>query len=267
MNGLEIIRWSGRRWTLTIAAALVIQVGLLAWLGRGMRFQSTPPGISTTISLAGDPWLTEQIQRLPLYRDPTLFALPNLQGFSGSAWLRFTPLENTPRDWAEPARTMSLDPLRLARGFQPFSDADFAGPMLTVDRPILRITGTDAFVPNQPVAGRSEIAVEGPLAGRVLLAVAELPSWQHRDILSNSIVQLTVLATGEPFSAVLLSGCGLAGADQAAVDFAANARFAPHAQLAGVPAGMDGPLVSGRMIFRWHTMPLVPTNAVPGGGP
>jgi hypothetical protein len=265
MNGLEFIRWSGRRWTLTIAAAMVIQVGLLAWLGRGLRFQSTPPEIKTSISLAGDPWLTEQIQRLPLYRDPTLFALPNLQGFSGSAWLRFTPLENTPRDWTERARTLPLDPRQLALAFQPFAATDLPGPLLTADRPILRITGTDAFVPTQPVAGRSEVSLDGPLAARALLTPSELPSWQHRDILSNSVVQLSVLATGEPFSAVLLSGSGRAEADQAALNFATSARFSPLDERPGAPATMEGPMISGRMIFRWHTLPIVPTNTIPGG--
>lgn len=264
MNGLETIRWSGRRWTLTIVAALFIQIGLLAWLGHGMRFQSTPPEVRTTIDLAGDPWLTEQIQRLPMYRDPTLFALPNLQGFSGSAWLHFTPLENTPRDWAEPVRTLSLDPRQLARTFQPFTATDLAGPLLTADRPILRITGTDAFVPNQPVSGRSEISLEGPLAARPLLAPPALPSWQHRDILSNSVVQLSVLATGEPFSAVLLSGSGRAEADQSALAFATRTRFAPLDANPGEPATVAGPLVSGRMLFHWHTLPIIPTNLVPG---
>lgn len=264
MNGLETIRWSGRRWTLTILAALVMQIGLLAWLGRGLRFQSTPPEVSTTIDLAGDPWVTEQIQRLPMFRDPTLFALPNLQGFSGSAWLRFTPLENTPRDWTEPARTLALDPRQLARAFQPFIATDRTGPVLTADRPILRITGTDAFVPNQPVPGRSEIFLEGPLAARPLLAPPALPSWQHRDILSNSVVQVSVLATGEPFSAVLLSGSGRVEADQSALAFATSARFAPLDDKPGVPATIDGPFVSGRMVFHWHTQPVIPTNTVPG---
>jgi TonB family protein len=264
MNGLETIQWSGRRWTLTILAALVIQIGLLAWLGRGLRFQSTPPEIHTTIDLAGDPWLTEQIQRLPMFRDPTLFALPNLRGFSGSAWLRFTPLENTPHDWSEPARTLSLDARQLARAFQPFTADDLAGPLLTADRPILRITGTDAFVPNQPVPGRSELSLEGPLAARPLLAPPALPSWQHRDILSNSVVQLSVLATGEPFSAVLLSGSGRSEADQAALEFARSARFAPLNQDPGEPDTVAGPLLSGRMVFHWHTLPIVPTNSIPG---
>ena len=264
MSGLEINQWPGRRWALTILAALVIQIGMLAWLGRGLRFQSTPPAIRTTIDLAGDPWLTEQIQRLPLFRDPALFALPNLRGFSGSAWLRFTPLENTPRDWSEPARTLALDPGQLARAFQPFTASDLAGPMLTADRPILRITGTDAFVPNQPVLERSEITLEGPLATRPLLAPPTLPSWQHRDIVSNSVVQLTVLATGEPFSVVLLSGSGRTEADQSALEFATSARFAPLDEQPGVPAKVDGPIVSGRMVFRWHTVPVIPTNVVPG---
>lgn len=264
MNGLEFIRWSGRRWTLTVAAALVIQVGLLAWLGRGVRFQSTPPEIKTSIALVGDPWLAEQIQRLPLYRDPTLFALPNLQGFSGSAWLRFSPLENLPRDWAEPVRTLGLDPKQLARTFEPFTATDFSGPLLTVDRPILRITGTDAFVPNQPVAAGSEIVLEGPLAARPLLTPAELPSWQHRDILSNSVVQVSVMATGEPFSAVLLSGSGRIEADQAALDFATRARFSPLVETSATPSMLEGPLVSGRMVFHWRTLPIAPTNSIPG---
>lgn len=262
MNRGEHIRWTSRRWTVTILAALFVQVGLLAWLGRGSRFQSAAPDSATVIHVIGDRGSVGQIERLPTYRDPALFALPSLQGFSGTAWLTFHPPENTLRIWSEPIRTLSLDSSQLAAGLRPFVATDTVAPLSTADQPTLRITGSDAFVPNQPVETASRLRLEGGLAARTLLDPSPLPSWSNRDILSNSVVQLTVLASGEPLSVALLSGSGLTAADRHALDYARNARFVPWAGSAAREIVGES-LASGQMVFCWYTRPIATTNAVP----
>ncbi len=41
-------------------------------------------------------------------QDPTLFALPHRQGFSGPAWLKVSPIANRPSDWSEEPRPLPL---------------------------------------------------------------------------------------------------------------------------------------------------------------
>jgi hypothetical protein len=267
MNGSspEVRRWPPRRWAYSVLVALLAQVGLLAWLGRGTGFRSATPPAGMTISLAADPWMTEQIRRLPTFRDPTVFALSSLEGFSGSAWLRFVPWENSLTYWSEPARWLDLDTNRLARFHDQLLITNRMPPLLVADRPIIRITGADAFVANQPVPQESTLLIEGPLAKRSLQSSPSLPSWPNRDLLTNSVVQVMVLPSGEAFSTVLLSGSGVAEADRHALTFATTGRFNPL-QPAATPDSASGPLTSGRMIFRWHTLPP-DANRSPGSPP
>lgn len=262
MNGSspQIPRWSPRRWVYTILVALLAQIGLLAWLGRGTGFRSTPPRATMTTSLAADPWMAQQIRRLPTFRDPTVFALCSLDGFSAPAWLRFTPWENTLVYWSEPARWLDLDTNRLARFADQLLVTNRTPPLLVSDKPIIRITGADALVANQPVPQESTLVIEGPLARRSLSSCPSLPSWPNRDLLTNSVVQITVMASGEPFSAVLLSGAGKIEADQYALQVARMCRFEALRTDPVIDTAV-GPLTSGQMIFRWHTLSPDATNS------
>jgi hypothetical protein len=72
-------------------------------------------------------------------------------------------------------------------------------------------------------------------------------------------------ARGNPISAVLVKGSGLKLADQLAVALARDARFAPDR--AALKLQMENPaagLISGRMIFHWHTVPAALASG-PGG--
>ena len=67
----------------------------------------------------------------------------------------------------------------------------------------------------------------------------------------------------QPGGAVL-SGSGRADVDRYALDQARAARFEP---MEGTPAKSSNPLAAatfGKMIFEWHTVPLLSTNAPPG---
>ena len=103
--------------------------------------------------------------------------------------------------------------------------------------------------------------LEWDLAQRRLLTPLSLRSWLNPDILTNSVVRIAVDSEGRPVSPTLLLGSGSREADQYALELARAARFEPvrhnPADSALKPAA-DLSLV--RMVFRWHTLPLPPTN-------
>ena len=88
--------WPRRRWGWTIASVFAAQVGLIFWLGESGPVRSRPPGPDPTLRLAGG--FSAEVLAL---QDPTLFALPHRQGFSGPAWLKVSPVPNRPSDWSE----------------------------------------------------------------------------------------------------------------------------------------------------------------------
>jgi TonB family protein len=111
-------------------------------------------------------------------------------------------------------------------------------------------------------AEQSTLLLEGELAQRWLIAPPPLRSCTNLDILTKSIVRIAVDAEGRPVSPTLLSGSGSRKADQYALEVARAARFEPLGRNpADTALNPAADLSWGRMIFRWHTLPLPPTNA------
>jgi hypothetical protein len=250
--------WSPRKWGYAITASLVIQLGLLFYLGE--RFKALPhhEGFGTAIHLASDPAYLERLNELPTLTDPTLFALPSPQGFSGHAWLSFAPMKYEPPDWTEAPRWLEPPTQALAQVLADFVSNSIPPPLLVADKPLPRLIAAGTSVLPVPVRSRSEYRREGDLAQRRLAEPLEIPPWPHTDMLSNSVVQMLVDAEGRTLAATLLSpGSGSAAADQAAVQMATHLRFDPVPR----PTGPRQPTVSsGRMVFRWATIPLTATN-------
>lgn len=213
--------------------------------------------------MAADAEGARQVNEFPLLRDPTVFALPHRQGFSAGAWLHSEPLEYRWEDWTEAPPWLALDTAQLGRTFSEHVAANATPPLLIADKPISRLIGSDLFVTNQPVASRSELSIEGELQQVPLLRPLALRSWEHNDILSNSVVQLLVNEDGATVSATLLQGCGSPEADQAAMGLATAAAFQPRWRRER--AADWGELAAGRLIFRWHTLPRTATNTLSAG--
>jgi TonB family protein len=252
--------WTPRRWFYAIAVSLVVQVGLLFYLGERHQAPVLPARFRTANYLAGGPEAEEQLKRLPTLTDPTLFALPSQHGFSARAWLSFQPLQYRLADWSEPPRWLEVDTTQLGRISSQLVLTNIAPPMLIADKPLPRLIGSIPAVPALSVRDRSVARAEGDLARRRWLDRPELPSWPHStDLLTNTVVQLTVDASGRALSAVLLAGSGLAAADQFALEVAKAARFAPWPRKRDAAA--QDALTSGRMVFLWHTTP--PQEAAP----
>jgi TonB family protein len=261
--GVQPVRWSNRKWAYAVALSIAVQLALVVYLGE--RGKERPPRVrfETSIQLAADPWTDTQFGQAPALKDPTLFALPGLNGFSGRAWLRFPPPQHRLTNWTEPPQWLAPDVASLAAPMTEFVRTNKFPPLLVADKPLPPRIASGLSAPVVPVRGQSDYRVEGELALRTLEIPLNLPPWPHSDILSNSVVQMLVDADGRTLSATLLPpGSGSPAADQAAVQLATRLRFDPS------PRHSDptlGSMTSGRIIFLWHTIPAVATNhASPG---
>jgi hypothetical protein len=262
----EAVRWSPRRWTFTIVAALAVHVAGVFLLGDRPREAPAPPRFRATIYPATDPWSAQQLDRLPTLADPTLFALPHPHGFSSVAWLTFVPIEHRLTDWTEPPRWLDLAADRLGETYALLARTNVTRPLLVADKPLPRLTGLDTPVPSDPVPAASRLRLEGPLSQRPLLTPLALRSWSHSEIVSNTLVEVSVNADGHVAVTALIAESGLPEADQTALRLAASARFAPLPP-AGPVLAPDPRLTWGRLIFQWHTAPPPATNGAAAASP
>lgn len=246
--------WPLSRWLLLIALVLAAHIALIFTFGTRKPVKPLPVTNVPNLELAtgSGAWLT--------LHDPTLFALPRREGFAGPAWLEPPPLRVHMVDWTEPPRLLDLtNPLlneELGAVFSRFMQTN----LFTVFRFDLKPPAqfTAPLAPLEPTFAKSSaLHVEGGLAGRPLLTQINLPSWPSTDVIAPSRVQVLVNSAGEVLSAVLLpsgnpGGFHDPGADQRALELARAARFAPARGL-----------TVGQMIFDWHTVAPVATNAPP----
>lgn len=243
-------RWSWERWALWVTVILAVQV--LAIIA--LSVPSPPPARTrsglTQFSVVPGPGLAGEWA----IEDPTVFALASTQGFSGQAWLRVLPLEHQSNEWTNAPTWLAPALARWGAGWSGL------GPGLVGAR-----TGLARRIPPQvtifpypaePVATQSLVRIEGPLAGRGLESPLEVPAISHYELVSNTVVRVTVSAAGFTLSAVPRASSGLVSADQQALELARAARFK------ALPRAARHQTESGDLIFQWVTVPPG-TNAVP----
>jgi hypothetical protein len=243
---VETQLWSRRKWIVTIGAVLAIQTLLILALEN--RSPITPRKIVSAPLIH----LGQHVSLWPLaLNDPTLFVLPHREAFSGGAWLNHFPsLNYQPSPWTEPPRLLALSPESLGANFKEFIAANPSPQFQNI--PTIEPPETIATVFPTPVSpAQSLVRLAGELATRRLLTPPQLQPQQSSDVLTNTIVQLLVDARGNTISAALLQSCGLADADNRAMQLAKSARFAPE----------PNALTLGTMIFQWATLPPAITNS------
>jgi hypothetical protein len=242
-------RWS--RWLLFIVLVLAVHVVLIFMFGgrKPITPRATTDAPKLELATRSSEWL--------LLNDPTLFALPNINGFAGPAWLEPPPLHFRRLEWTEPPRWLQLPVGDLGAIFSEFMQTNlFAGFRFELTPPP---RFTEPAVPLEPqFAQSSTFRVEGDLVRRPLLTRMELTSWPYADVIAPSRVQVLVNAAGQVVSAVLLPSDNFdevrdADADQRALELARAARFAPASDL-----------TLGNLIFSWRTVALPATNAPAG---
>ena len=237
--------WARRRFQVFILLFFAAQVLFVVVFSERRAAALKPAPFGTGIHLVSDQWSVEQLAAFSEFSDPSVFALPTLDGFSRSGWLMYNTVPDefaeTPGEpkWLEP------DPEALGTQFTEYVATNTVAPLRIGDQ-LPEIVGQP-----RPSAElefpKSELRMGGTLARRKLIATPNLPSWPHTEVLTNSVVHLVVEADGTPISAALIASSGLKDADNYALAASKRLRFR---------RGRAGETVaSGTANFRWHTLP------------
>lgn len=252
--------WPRRRWFYAIAGVFLLQLGLVWWLAHPPQRPPERPLFRTAIQLAGDPDVLRRLAETTAMPDPTLLALPSLDGFSGAAWLRFPPLDYQPSAPVDTAHALALDTQSLTATFSQFLSTNRITPPAIADQPLPSIPRYEPHFPAERPPTQTLARIEGPLRLRPLLSPIELKSWPAAEILSNTVVQAAVDSLGFTFAATLLAGSGSTNADQHALTQVYHARFRPARADSGATFDPARSLTWGRWIFQWQTLPFPATN-------
>lgn len=258
---LERPPWSRHRWIYSVGALFLLQIGLVIQFGRRPEPLPERPIFRTAIQLAVEENAMRQVAVQAEREDPLLLALPTLRGFSGPAWLEFSQPSYQPEEVQEPPHWLTLPPSSLGAVFSAFVATNTVSPLLVADKPIPRLPRYEPNFSHDSLPLKSRLQIEGELARRPLLSSAELPSWPHPEVLSNSVVQVAVDLDGVANFAALLTQSGSKEADAYALAWVGRMRFQllPREPLR---RSDNAPLTWGRCIFRWHTLPVGSNDTV-----
>jgi hypothetical protein len=252
----QSVGWSRRQWSWIVAGGLLVHAGLVFWLGE----KSQPLAVVS----APAPLLAMVVTPLPELTDPALFALPSHDGFSGGAWLRLAPATPPPSGWTEPPAWLPLDTNELGAVFLRYVATNKHNGAFMEEMLKPRVSTADILLLNDTLMTQSVVRLEGPLAGRPLVAPLTLGNPAYPEVLAPTIVQLRVNADGLTESAILVGGCGLKQVDEEGLAVARRARFLP------VPPAPDAATAQstdsaqwGKMVFQWCTVPPAVTNTPP----
>lgn len=257
-------RWTRRRWVYSVTLVFALQAAVVMLLVRNVPPRPPRPLFPTRVHLVTDTAALDRLKSLPGYLDPALFALPSLDGFSGSAWLKYPRLQHSPMERSETPEWLALGSSNLGGSFMAYLSSNQIRPPLLVDEPLPPALRYNLNYPGEPLAPTSRVRLEGELAKRELTGPAtfnDLPSWQSLEIVSNTTVRAVVDANGYTFSATLISRSGLPAADDYAVQLVESARFRQLPDVDGGGASTDR-MTWGVFVFLWRTLPVPSTNGV-----
>jgi hypothetical protein len=244
--------WSGTRWLAVILLALAAHVGFILTFGENKP--AAPRAVTNVPTLR----LAHATDELVALNDPTLFARPQHLDFAATAGLNLPGVKPPSFRWTEPPRWLPLAADGLGATFGEFLQTNlFLGHLLDF-KPAQELSRPG--LPFEPaLAQHSTMQIMGELARRELPSEISLTNWAYPDVLAPCMVQVLVDAAGNVVSAVVLpSENGLAAdghyetADQRALEVARALRFKPASQT-----------TVGQIIFKWHTVPVVPATASP----
>jgi TonB family protein len=246
--------WTPRvRWLAIILGLLAFQAGLILWLSDRPEWDTPEHGPTSILRLA-------EVTHRTLIPDPTLLALPSGAGFAGAVWQLTDQPQYTSAPWDEPPRWLTARQAPLGRSLFEARRPEI-GRGLTAEKPVPELARRTVSPVRLPE--RSLVRVEGDLARLESLTPLSAPSIAHSNILTETVVQMTVHPQGQVLSAIVLKSSGLRSADQQALHLARNARFAPARPAA--ESETTAPWIWGRLIIHWRTVaPQAEEPASPG---
>jgi hypothetical protein len=246
--------WQSHRWWWLVLVVFSLQLGLIFWLGESAPPRRAAPRFAPRLLLAGN-----STNVLLALNDPTLFALPHKEGFSGPAWLTSKYSSRVPSGAPQDALYLALPARQLGADFSHFIETNAFNSLQSPAMPESELE-LPRYEETELTSKPSTLVIEGGLAARRLITPIELPAWHSAELLTNSIVQLSVDGQGWPRSMVLLTKSGCTPADDEALRRARSIRFDPLPGITG-PERVDAfrTLTWGQLVFQWQT--LAPTNA------
>ena len=252
MSSLNPEPWSHTRRWVCIALVMGAQIGLIFAFGDRKPVTPRQPGPGPELRLA------EGYNAPVELDDPTLFALPSPEGFSGPAWRNKPAVIFTPFVWSEPPRWLPTNVADLGFVLMQFMRTNEFRPQAFGAKPPPGLNLPKTELAQADDDAQSTLRIEGDLRQRRLLYPPNLPAWPGTDLLTDTAVQVLVGRTGRVLTTVLLPpGSGSREVDQWALNLAKALEFAP------LPKDADPKIqwTAGRLVFRWQTVPLPATNA------
>ncbi len=247
--------WSARHLMAVVLLIFITQLALIFWLS-----DRTPRTQRVAAKVPGLVLLPARSHPLLALEDPTLFAVPRPEGFSGLAWLKPVQSINRPFEWTEDYQFLPLAAGQLGASYREFIVTTSAAQTPWGGRSEPPLTPPGGGGIEGPPA-QSSLRLTGGLLSRTLLTRPELRPFPASELLTNSIVRLVVAPGGQPVSLTLVASSGSREADQFALNQARAVRFAPEpAPAESNLAQRLSSLTWGEMIFEWATLPLAVTN-------
>jgi hypothetical protein len=252
------LRWPLRRWSFLVALVFAVQVGAIFFLSDNSPLRPRSPVAAPTLHLSGN-----SASELLALSDPTLFALPHREAFSGDAWLKMPAIPSASFTWTEAPRWLTAPTQELGAAFHRVLESYTFDHLQPSSRSEPELTLPKISSVETP-ASRSTFRIVGALASRRLLAPLETPPWPNLDLLTNTIIKVMVNAEGVPISTAVQAGSGLKAADDYAREQVRSARF--ESVVSGGPQRSTNAITGltlGEILFEWQTLPLPSTNALP----
>lgn len=251
-------RWSHHRWRRTLVGVFLLQFLFLWYFSAPLPEPKKAPSNLGNLRFAPELAIQNPMHDILTLMDPTLFAFASTHGFSGPAWYNSRLPDHQLKERIFPAQPLASDPAFFGKIEAFSSKTDFLASLQTSEKSDPRLM--EVNVPQPPLCPQSYYKMEEPLNQRLIPINDTLQAWTNKDLLSNSIVQIVVDASGRVFSTRLGGGCGLAEADNLALNHAKGLQFRPlnagaDATAAGLPNRL--PFAWGKLVYHWATVPSV----------
>ena len=246
--------WSATRWVVLVMIVFGVLLGVTYMFTGGTNFPNNDSRSSTTLLPdVGD----DLLERLAI-PDPAWLALPNRRGHS-AAWLTNTGLPpHKFYEWTPPEQWMEYNASTAGMVLAEYLRTNRTVPRAVFDKPLPSLSKVDP--PDLRLRTRTTLEITGALIDRLPTMPVDFTNWAHGDVLPPSVVQVDVSASGLVLNARLLRRCGLAQADTYALEHARLMHFKTLTNASpDAPFSLDG-LVTGNLIFNWHTLADSVTN-------